>query len=66
MDYRVQRPMTVWIETFVEAENFEEALRLADCQFYDGEYRELDETFDIDYDRYWIEDEEGEIKEDSK
>ncbi len=62
-DYKVQRPSTVWIETTVEAEDFEEALSLADCQFYDGQYSEIDETFEIDYDRHWIQDEDGDIRE---
>ena len=66
MEYRVQRPMTVWIETIVEADSFDEALGLADDDFYSGDFRELDETFDIDYDRFWIEDENGEAKEDAK
>ena len=65
MEYRVQRPMTVWIETTVEADNFVEALELADERFYEGEYNELDDTFDIDYDRHWIEDEDGETREGS-
>lgn len=63
--YRVQRPSSVWIETFVEADNFEEALKLADSRFYDGEYAELDDTFEVDYDRHWIEDEDGETREGS-
>lgn len=64
MEYRVQRPSTIWIEKIVEANSFEEALELADEQFEDGEYLQLDETFDIDYDRYWIEDEDGKEKKD--
>ena len=65
-EYRVQRPSTIWIETTVEANSFEEALELADEQFESGEYREIEDTFDTDYDRYWIEDEDGEVKEESK
>jgi hypothetical protein len=63
MDYRVQRPSTVWIEITVEADSFERALELADEDFSHGEYTELDDTFEINYDRYWIEDENGETKE---
>jgi hypothetical protein len=63
MDYRVQRPSSVWIETTVEADSFERALELADEQFSQGEYQELDDTFEVNYDRYWIEDEDGETKE---
>jgi hypothetical protein len=63
MEYRVQRPSSVWIETTVEADSFEQALELADEQFSQGEYQELDDTFEVNYDRYWIEDENGETKE---
>jgi hypothetical protein len=66
MEYRVQRPSTTWIETTVEADSFEQALELADDQFYEGDYKEVDDTFDIDYDRYWIEDENEETKEQEK
>jgi hypothetical protein len=62
-EYRVQRPSSVWIETTVEADSFEQALELADEQFSQGEYQELDDTFEVNYDRYWIEDEDGETKE---
>ena len=62
-EYRVQRPSTIWIQTTVEAESFDEALELADEQFENGEYRDIEDTFDIDYERYWIEDEDGETKE---
>ena len=65
-EYRVQRPMTVWIETIVEANSFEEALEMSNEDFYSGDYRELNDTFDVDYDRYWIEDEDGEVKEEAK
>ena len=63
MEYRVQRPSSVWIETTVEADSFEQALELADEQFSQGEYQELDDTFEVNYDRFWIEDEDGETKE---
>lgn len=63
MEYRVQRPSTVWVETIVEADSFEEALELANDDFYSGDFRELDDTFDMDYDRFWIEDENGDTRE---
>jgi hypothetical protein len=63
MEYRVQRPSTIWIETTVEADSFEEALEKADEQLYEGDYKELDDTLDIDYDRFWAEDEDGETRE---
>ena len=63
MEYRVQRPTTVWIETTVEAEDFDQALELADKKLGSGEFEELDETWETNWDRYWIEDETGETRE---
>jgi hypothetical protein len=65
MEYRVQRPTTVWVETTVEAEDFDQALDLADEQFRNGDFSELDDTWETNWDRYWIEDETGETKEDN-
>lgn len=63
MEYRIQRPSTVWIETTVEAEDFDQALELAEKEFRNGDFTELDDTWEINWDRYWIEDELGETKE---
>lgn len=63
MEYRVQRPTSVWIETRVEADSFEEALELADEQFQSGDFDEIDDTWETNWDRYWIEDENGETEE---
>jgi hypothetical protein len=62
-EYRVQRPTTVWIETTVEAGDFDQALDLADEAFRNGDFSELDDTWETNWDRYWIEDETGETKE---
>jgi hypothetical protein len=64
MEYKVQRPSTVWIETTVEADSLEQAIELADELFIEGEFTEIDETFSVNYDRYWTKDETGEIKDD--
>jgi hypothetical protein len=63
MEYRVQRPTTVWIETTVEAEDFDQAIELADKEFRNGDFSEVDDTWETNWDRYWIEDETGETKE---
>ena len=63
MEYRVQRPSTVWIETTVKADNFDDALELADEDFQNGDFIEVDDTFEVDYDRFWAKDEDGETKE---
>lgn len=59
MEYRIQRPSTAWIETTVEADSLEEALKLADENFNNGDFEELSNTFEIDYDKFWSEDENG-------
>jgi hypothetical protein len=51
--WTVQRPSTIWIQTKVEAETLEQALELADVRFSEGEYKEDEDSFTIDYDRYW-------------
>jgi hypothetical protein len=63
MEYRVQRPSTVWIETVVEAKSFKKALELADESFSDGDFTELDTTWEVDYDRHFITDETGKTEE---
>lgn len=63
MEYTVQRPSTVWIETTVEADSLETAIELADEDFSNGDFTELDDTWEVDYDRYWAEDENGETEE---
>ena len=57
MEFTVQRPTTVWIQATVEADNLEDALELADESFDDGDFTELDGTWEVNYDRYWAEDE---------
>jgi hypothetical protein len=63
MEYRVQRPSSVWIETVVEADSFEQALELADEQFGSGDFSELDTTWEIHYDRHYIADETGKTED---
>jgi hypothetical protein len=63
MEYRVQRPSTVWIETVIEANSFDEALELSEKPFREGDFTELDTTWEIGWDRHWITDETGETEE---
>lgn len=63
MEYRIQRPSTIWIETTVEADDFDDALELADKDFQNGDFIEVDDTFEVDYYRFWAKDEDGETKE---
>jgi hypothetical protein len=59
MKYTVQRPAIIWIETVVEAEDLDQALELADTKFQKGDYLEIDGTWEIDYERFWVQDESG-------
>jgi hypothetical protein len=59
--YTVQRPMVEWQETVVNANSLDEALEKADKDFNDGDFIAVEMTFDIDFDRYWVQDEDGNI-----
>ena len=59
MRYTIQRPSSIWIETVVEADTLEEARELADKGFDSGDYLTMEQTYEIDYDRIWIQDENG-------
>jgi hypothetical protein len=59
MKYTIQRPVITWIETVVEAEDLEEALELADTDFQKGDYVEIEGSWEIDYERFWSQDESG-------
>jgi hypothetical protein len=59
MKYTIQRPLTVWVETVVQADDLEQARELADKDFDSGDYITMEQTFEIDYDRIWIQDETG-------
>jgi hypothetical protein len=61
--FTVQRPATIWIETVVEdSATLEDAIEMADEQFEQGDYIEIQGTWDIDDTRYWSQDELGEVK----
>jgi hypothetical protein len=57
IEWTVQRPATIWISTQVEAETIEQAVQLADIRFSEGEYKEDEDSFSIDDQRYWAMDE---------
>lgn len=62
MRYTIQRPATIWLETVVEADNIDEATELADKDFNSGEYVEMIQTWDIDFDRIWTQDSTGKVE----
>jgi hypothetical protein len=55
--FKIARPTTTWISTEVKAETLEEALKIADQLFYEGEGKVDEETFSIDNSQYWASDE---------
>jgi hypothetical protein len=59
MKYTIQRPATIWLETVVEADGIDEAIELADKDFNSGDYVEMIQTWDIDFDRFFTQDEKG-------
>lgn len=60
MKYTVQRPAVIWLETVVEdAASLEDALLFADEQLSQGDYIEIEGTWEIDHNRYWIQTHDG-------
>jgi hypothetical protein len=49
----------MWVETVVEAEDKDLALDLADTNFEKGDYLEIEMSSEVDYERYWIQDDLG-------
>lgn len=62
MKYTVQRPTIEWVEVVINnADNLEHALELADEIFRFGEYEYVSDTWIMDYCRYFVKDENGNI-----
>jgi hypothetical protein len=61
IEWTIQRPTTTWITTKVQAETLEEALKAADQNFYEGEYKQDEETFTVDRTKYWASNEYDEL-----
>jgi hypothetical protein len=62
MRYTVQRPTIEWVEVVIEnADTLEQALEMADKQFEDGDFIGIEMSWSIDYQRYWIQREDGHI-----
>lgn len=59
--YTVQRPSTSWLEVVVRADNPDHALEIADEMFEQGQYLVMEQTYEIDYRKYWLQSDEGEI-----
>jgi hypothetical protein len=62
MKYIVQRPTIEWVQVIIDnADNLEHALELADEVFKFGEYEYIDNTWVMDYYRYWVKDENDNV-----
>jgi hypothetical protein len=62
MKYTVQRPTIEWVEVVIDnADNLEHALELGDEIFRFGEYEYVSDTWLMDYYRYFVKDENGNI-----
>lgn len=60
MRYTVQKPAVIWLETIVEdAASLEDALLFADEQLAQGDCIEIEGTWEIDRNRYWVQTHDG-------
>ena len=59
MKYRIQQKASVWIETTVEADSLKKAMKLAEKNIDNGDFKEDPASFELE-DEYWWEDEDGE------
>ena len=59
MEYRIQQKASIWIETTVDADNLDEAMKLALQEIEEGHFKEDPASFTLE-DEYWWEDENGE------
>jgi hypothetical protein len=59
MKYRIQQKASVWIETTVEADSLKKAMKLAEKNIDNGDFKEDPYSFELE-DEYWWEDEDGE------
>ena len=59
-EWTIQRPAGIWVETTVYADTLEEALEAADKDISNGDFREVPEAWDVNWDEYWAKDDKGE------
>ena len=59
MEYRIQQKASIWIETTVSADTLEEAMKLAEKDIDNGDFKEDPASFTLE-DEFWWEDEDGE------
>jgi hypothetical protein len=59
MEYRIQQKASVWIEVSVDADTLEEAMKLAEKDIDNGDFKEDPASFTLE-DEFWWEDEDGE------
>jgi diketogulonate reductase-like aldo/keto reductase len=59
-EWIIQRPARIWIETTVKADTLEDALEVADKEISNGEFTEVDESWEVNWDEFWAKDDKGE------
>ena len=60
-EWKIQRPATMWLEATVDADTLEEALEFVDDRLRRGNYIELEETLEINFEEFWAQDDKGQI-----
>jgi hypothetical protein len=59
-EWTIQRPAGIWVETTVKADTLEEALELADKDIANGDFIEVAEAWEVNWDEFWAKDDKGE------
>ena len=59
-EWRIQRPARIWVEATVKADTLEDALEIADKEISNGDFIEVDESWEVNWDEFWAIDDKGE------
>jgi ribosomal protein L12E/L44/L45/RPP1/RPP2 len=59
-EWTIQRPARIWIETTVKADTLEDALEVADKEISSGEFIEVIQSCEVNWDEFWAKDDKGE------
>ena len=59
-EWRIQRPARIWVEATVKADTLEDALEVADKEISNGDFIEVDESWEVNWDEFWAIDDKGE------
>lgn len=59
-EWTIQRPATIWVQATVNADTLEDALEIADKEISNGDFIEVDESWEVNWDEFWAKDDKGE------